>query len=130
MRGESGGEKFEARWNRSAEIIARNRFVKGPARATKAISFLGSLKWMGLIGTGFAAPKIIGEPEKTKSAGIITLMTGSICGRGFKVKRPRIFAVGSPSLNAVNPCITSCSIAERIKMTSPITNSTGNIVTN
>ncbi len=34
--------------------IARRMFVIGPAAAETAISLLGSLKFMGLIGTGFA----------------------------------------------------------------------------
>ena len=35
------------------------KLVSGPARATKAVSFLGSRKLNGSMGTGLAAPKII-----------------------------------------------------------------------
>jgi len=35
--------------------------VKGPARETRATSFLPSLRLKGSTGTGLAAPKIIGD---------------------------------------------------------------------
>lgn len=57
---------------------ARITLVKGPARATKAISFLPSFKLNGSIGTGLAAPKIIGEPERRSKRGSAMLIKGSM----------------------------------------------------
>ena len=57
---------------------ASRTFVKGPARETSAISFLPSLKLKGSTGTGFAPPKMIGEPEIMSMRGNRTLMNGSI----------------------------------------------------
>lgn len=97
---------------KTAKII----LVKGPASATRAISFLPSFKLNGSIGTGFAAPKRIGEPDKRSTRGSKMLIKGSICFLGFKVSLPASLAVGSPNRSATNPCATSCSMAEKIRM--------------
>lgn len=63
---------------RSAPAIAKRMFVKGPAKATRAISFRPSLKLYGSIGTGLAAPKITGDPDKIKINGKAILIIGSM----------------------------------------------------
>lgn len=107
---------FKIKLAATAKII----FVNGPAKATRAMSFLPSLRLNGSIGTGFAAPKITGEPEKIRRSGRRMLIKGSIWLWGLSVKRPESLAVGSPSLSATNPCATSCKMAEKSKMTKPI----------
>lgn len=87
--------------------IAIRIFVNGPARATRARSFLPSRKLNGSTGTGFAAPKTIGEPEKIRSSGRRTLINGSIWLLGLRVSLPESLAVGSPNLSATNPWATS-----------------------
>lgn len=81
-----------------APIAAIKKFVAGPARDTIAISFLPSLKLNPSTGTGFAAPKITGEPDSIKIKGKAILIIGSIWGLGSRVNLPKSFAVGSPSL--------------------------------
>ena len=82
---------------------AKRKFDPGPARATLTLSHLASLKLYGLMGTGFAQPKIkgkiVGAPRRigiAKISGKIIEPKGSMCGIGFKVRRPAYFAVGSP----------------------------------
>lgn len=58
--------------------IARTIFVSGPASETSAISFLPSLRLNGSTGTGFAPPKIIGEPEIMSIRGRRILIKGSM----------------------------------------------------
>jgi hypothetical protein len=90
---------------------ARSIFVAGPAAAESAISRLGLLKFMGLIGTGFAYPKTNCPcVEMSRSAGRSTVPIRSMCAIGFRVSLPSIFAVGSPSLYATNPCATSWNV--------------------
>lgn len=100
--------------------IANKMLVKGPARETKAMSFLPSLRLKGSTGTGFAAPIIMGEPEIRSIRGRAILIRGSICFLGFRVSLPMSLAVGSPSLSATYPCAISCKIAEKISITSNI----------
>ena len=59
-------------------IIARTALVRGPESATIAKSFFPSLKFAGLMGTGFAAPKIIGEWKKINIVGTMMLIKRSI----------------------------------------------------
>ena len=86
-----------------APINASPKLVRGPARATSAISFLPSRSISGLTGTGFAAPNTKGEPENIKRSGTATLIIGSMWGRGLRVRRPAIRAVGSPNFSATQP---------------------------
>jgi hypothetical protein len=88
-------------------------FVIGPAAEEMAMPFLGSLKLAGLIGTGFAYPKMT-PPNIINMSGIITVPMGSICLIGFSVNRPMNLAVGSPSLLATYPCETSWSVIAKI----------------
>lgn len=81
--------------------------VSGPESATSATSLRPSFRLNGSIGTGFAAPKITGEPERTSIRGKRMLIKGSICFLGFKVSLPARLAVGSPNLSATNPWATS-----------------------
>jgi hypothetical protein len=88
--------------------IARRIFVIGPAAAEIAISLLGSLKFMGFMGTGFAYPKTNWPFEKINSiTGMIIVPIKSICTMGLSVSLPINLAVGSPSLFATNPWDTS-----------------------
>jgi len=104
----------------NAAINTRAIFVRGPASPVMAMSFFGSLKCIGFIGTGFAAPKITGEPEMSKSTGSAMLIIGSRWGMGLRVSRPITLAVGSPSLSATTPCIISCKMAEKRRTTKGI----------
>jgi len=63
--------------------------------------FLGFLKYSGLMGTGFAPPKITGEPENAKKAGSRIVIIKSICLIGFRVSRPSSKAVLSPNKRAM-----------------------------
>jgi hypothetical protein len=89
--------------------IARSMFVIGPAAAEIAMPLLGSLKFIGLIGTGFAYPKT-GCPKRSNNAGIIIVPSRSICAIGLRVSLPINLAVGSPSLFATKPCETSWNV--------------------
>lgn len=102
---------------RTLAMMAIRIFVAGPASATSAMSFLPSCRLNSSTGTGFAAPKITGEPERIKSAGKIILIIGSMCFLGSSVSLPASRAVGSPSLSATYPWAISCRIAEPIKIT-------------
>lgn len=66
----------------SRKIIARNTAIKilvaGPARAVRAVSFLGSRKLKGSMGTGLAAPKMIPAPVKNRIKGRPMVIKGSI----------------------------------------------------
>ena len=97
-------------------ITAKTILVRGPESATSAISFLPSFRLNGSIGTGFAAPKITGEPDSIKARGRRMLIKRSMCFFGFKVSRPASLAVGSPNLSATYPWAISCRMAEKIKM--------------
>jgi hypothetical protein len=84
---------------RRVKIIARHRLEIGPAAALMAISRLGFLKFLVLIGTGFAQPTLKKSIEINPN--------GLICLRGLRVNLPRFFAVVSPSLYATKPCAAS-----------------------
>lgn len=87
----------------SPKITAKIRFEAGPAKPISPISFLGFLRLKGSIGTGLAAPIMIGEPVVRRISGRRMLVTGSIWGIGFKVNRPESLAVGSPNFSATKP---------------------------
>ena len=101
-----------------AKSIARPRLDSGPARETNAIPLFGLRRLLKFTGTGFAAPSITGLPTNIKKSGSNTEPNGSICGNGFKVIRPSTRAVSSPSFSATTPCMTSCTIAEKRRITS------------
>lgn len=90
-------------FKRSAAKTAIKIFVRGPARETMATSFLPSLRLNWSTGTGLAAPKITGEPDKSRRRGSKMLIKGSIWFFGFKVSLPISLAVGSPSRSATSP---------------------------
>lgn len=81
------------------KIIAIRKFVAGPATETFNSPHFWSLRLYGLIGTGFAQPKIGPLPmvANKSSKGRITEPKGSKCFKGFKVNLPACFAVGSPN---------------------------------
>lgn len=82
------------------KITAIATLVSGPAKETKAKSFLPSRKLKGSTGTGLAPPIIIGEPEIRRRRGKAILIIGSICFLGSRVSRPIRRAVGSPKRSA------------------------------
>jgi hypothetical protein len=59
-----------------------------------------------LTGTGFAPPKMK-PPVAYPIAGSRMVMTGSMCGIGLSVIRPRSRAVGSPHCSATQPWAAS-----------------------
>ncbi len=116
------GEKKTISLIKKLEIIAIIIFVRGPESATRATSFLPSLRLNGSMGTGLAAPNITGEPDIKRRRGRRMLIKRSIWFLGLSVSLPASLAVGSPSLSATNPCAISCKIAENkriIKRMSP-----------
>ena len=78
------------------------RLEAGPASALSAMSRRGFLKYRVFIGTGFAQPK----PKSS----IETVPIGSRCFSGLRERRPKLRAVGSPSLYAAYPWDTSCTV--------------------
>lgn len=86
-------------WYGRATINAVSKLERGPAAATIALSRIGFLKLFGFTGTGF--------PQPIFAIKIINVPSGSKCLSGFKLTLPCIFAVGSPSLNAVQACAHS-----------------------
>ncbi len=74
-------------------------FASGPANATIMPSRRGFLKLRAVTGTGLAQPNKK-PPENNRNMGTNKVPIGSMCLAGFKLKRPSIFAVGSPSLYA------------------------------
>ena len=87
----------------TAKIEARVKLVTGPANAIIPSANLLFFKLYGLYGTGLAQPKRIPEFVSNKMAGKKIEPKKSICFRGFKVKRPSYFAVGSPKTKATYP---------------------------
>ena len=80
---------------------ARHRLESGPAAPVSAISRFGLRKLRGWMGTGFAQP--------TCATIMQIVPNGSRCLSGLSVMRPRLRAVGSPSLYAMSPCADSCT---------------------
>lgn len=99
FKGKLGNKKRQIK----AKMSAINTFVKGPANETIAMSFRPSLRLNGSTGTGFAAPKITGEPERIKIRGRAILIKGSMCFLGLRVSLPDNLAVGSPRRSATKP---------------------------
>jgi len=89
----------------SPKIMAIKKLVPGPATDTFKVPHFWSWKLKGLMGTGFAQPKIGPWPKvkMSKIKGRKMVPTGSMCFRGFKVRRPASFAVGSPKDKATLP---------------------------
>jgi hypothetical protein len=77
---------------RTVKIMARQRLEIGPAAAVIAIPFRGFLKYLVLIGTGFAQPTLKKSMDKNPNK--------FMCFMGLSVSLPRFLAVGSPSLYA------------------------------
>src|SRR5690606_37048947 len=71
-------------------------------------------KLAGFTGTGLAQAKRTEPVETTWSAGRRRVPRGSICGTGFRVIRPSLAAVSSPSLKAEAACAHSCTERESI----------------
>ncbi len=69
-------------------------FDSGPARDVSAIPRRSLSKLRVFIGTGLLHPN--------RNMIMLNAPMGSICARGFIVKRPYAFGVGSPSLTAVS----------------------------
>lgn len=95
------------RLNIVAEKNAIERLVSGPANATHIMSRNGFLKCLGLTGTGLAQPIMNPVPERINRVGKMMDPNGSTCGSGFRVRRPRFLAVGSPKAFATYPWETS-----------------------
>lgn len=75
---------------------AKIAFDNGPAKDTITIPCLGELKYLGLIGTGFAHPNF--AIHKTNKP------NGSRCAIGFNVNLPFNLGVGSPKISAALAC--------------------------
>ena len=75
------------------------KFENGPAKETKASSLKMFLNFDLLTGTGFAHP-INAILEVSEIMGIRYVPIRSACLNGFKVNRPRFFAVSSPKIEA------------------------------
>lgn len=102
----------------SAQKIANPKLAKIPADDTKSSPFLIFLKFKGLTGTGFAQASIGPGGVPVSIAGIKIkagrriVPIGSICGSGFRVNLPALWAVVSPNFKATSPCMTSCNMTE------------------
>jgi hypothetical protein len=81
---------------------AVTRFEKGPHKETMTISRLGLLKYRGLMGTGFAHPKLKRKREIAPR--------GSIWLTGFRVSLRAFLAVGSPRKKAALPWAYSWTV--------------------
>ena len=77
-------------------MTARITLLTGPAAATTAKSRRGDFRLRKSTGTGLAQP-ISGKPVVMASSGNSSVPMGSMCATGFKVSRPSMRAVGSPS---------------------------------
>ena len=97
------GERVAMRRTIILAITARMILVIGPAIATSAMSFLPSFRLKGSIGTGFAAPKITGDPDRISIRGSKILIRGSMWFLGLRVSLPASLAVGSPKRSATYP---------------------------
>ncbi|OIO36377.1 MAG: hypothetical protein AUJ74_02750 [Candidatus Omnitrophica bacterium CG1_02_44_16] len=90
-------EFFKPNLKRIAAAKAHARLASGPASPTQIISFLGFFKAAKLTGMGLAHPKRTGEFIITSIMGKRTVPNGSMWASGFKVSRPALCAVVSPS---------------------------------
>jgi hypothetical protein len=82
----------------------------GPAAATNAMSRRGCPSRRKSTGTGFAQPNRNGARMNTNMAGSRIVPNRSMWRSGLNETRPSIFAVGSPSRHATQPCAASCSV--------------------
>ena len=82
----------------NAKKLAIAIFAKTPADATNT-SLKLPFNMYGLYGTGFAQPATPPEVRK-KITGTTKEPIKSRCFKGFGVRRPAIFAVGSPQIRA------------------------------
>ena len=83
------------------KIRAMRRFEPGPAIEIKNSPTLRFFILYGFHSTGFAHPKV--NPAKEVSIGTTIEPNGSICLRGFNVRRPCKRGVGSPKRSATYP---------------------------
>ena len=75
--------------------------MPGPAAATSAMSRRGCLMFEGRRVPAYPKRKLPGSIKQIN--GTMMVPNRSICGRGFMVRRPCIFAVESPHLSATHP---------------------------
>ncbi|MEN2793104.1 hypothetical protein ABC974_25995 [Sphingomonas oligophenolica] len=68
----------------------------------------GLRNWVESTGTGLAQPNT-GRCAIARPSGTRSVPTGSIWVIGLTESRPSLFAVGSPSALATQPCDISCS---------------------
>jgi hypothetical protein len=89
----------------------RIKFENGPAKETIASSLKGFLNLDMFMGTGLAQP-ISAIPVVSEKRGIKYVPMRSACLNGFKVSRPRFFAVSSPNFEAESAWANSCTLNE------------------
>jgi hypothetical protein len=97
--------------NTTAEMAASSALVAGPARETSTPWLRGLRNRVVFTGTGLAQPKTP-APASDRSAGTISVPTGSTCTMGFRLSRPARFAVSSPNALATHPWDTSCRMID------------------
>ncbi len=96
----------------SAQNVAITRFAPGPAAATRIMSRLGLRRFRNTTGTGFAQPNVNAPfVSSARPIGTITVPSGiDVPESDSTESRPSLYAVGSPSCFAAQPCATSCSV--------------------
>ena len=92
-------------------MAASTMLMAGPASETNTPSLRGLRSRPTLTGTGLAQPKKP-TPPSDRSAGTMSVPTGSTCGDGLRVSRPARFAVSSPNALATTPWDTSCKMID------------------
>ncbi len=105
----TSGETRKTTPSATAATAPRTRFESGPAALTRMSPVdwrTERRKFAGFTGTGFAQP--IGAPRSGRSK----VPTGSMCGTGFRVSRPRRAAVSSPSRQADHAWKNSWNVRE------------------
>src|SRR3989344_5760827 len=100
----------------AAKANAKKKLAPGPASETKARSLFGFRRLKKFTGTGFAAPKIIGDWTRNKNSGNNIEPNKSKCGKGFIVSRPARRAVWSPNLSATIPWQSSWMTTEKSRI--------------
>jgi hypothetical protein len=81
---------------------AVDMFARGPLKDTMIMPRFIFRKYLGSMGTGLAQPKLKRNRQMAPK--------GSIWGKGFNVRRPIFFAVGSPWAKAARPWAYSCMV--------------------
>ncbi len=77
--------------NTNAHTKARKKLVVTPAAETRMSPRLKLRNFLELTGTGLAPPNVYWPFDANQStAGSSRLMTGSMCGIGLRVTRPRV----------------------------------------